>query len=70
MISARDLLGKWPEKAKQFNATRSFTKTLNKPLNSTRIIHSELSSVARSKDLIGEPCVYIQTSSPNSQKSA
>ena len=68
MISARDLLGKWPEKAKQFNATRSFTETLNKPVNSTRIIHPELSSVA--KDPIGEPCVYIQTSSPNSQESA
>ena len=70
MISARDLLGKWPKKSKQFNAARSFTETLNKPGNSTRIIHPELSSVARTKDSIGEPCVCIQTSSQNSQKSA
>ena len=70
MISARDLLGKWPKKSKQFNAARSFTETLNKPVNSTRIIHSELSSVARTKDPIGEPCVCIQTSSQDSQKSA
>ena len=40
MISARDLLGKWPEKAKQFNATRSFTETLYKHVNSTRIYSS------------------------------
>ena len=30
MISARDLLGKWPKKAEQFNATRSFPETLKK----------------------------------------
>ena len=70
MISARDLLGKWPKKSKQFNAARSFTETLNKPGNSTRIIHPELSSVARTKDPIGEPYVCIQTSSQDSQKSA
>ena len=70
MISARDLLGKWPKKTEQFNATRSFTETLKKPVNSTRIIHPELSSVARSKDPIEERCVCIQTSSQNSQKSA
>ena len=70
MISARDLLGKWPKKSKQFNAARSFTETLNKPGNSTRIIHPELSSVARTKDPIGEPCECIQTSSQDSQKSA
>ena len=70
MLSARDLLGKWPKKAKQFNAAQSFAETLNKPGNSTRIIHPELSSVARTKDSIGEPCVCIQTSSQNSQKSA
>ena len=46
MISARDLLGNWPRKAKQFNATRSFSETLNKPMNSTRIIHPELLLVA------------------------
>ena len=62
MISARDLLGKWPKKAKQFNASRSFTETLNKPGNSTRVIHPQLSSVARKKDPIGEPCLCIQTS--------
>ena len=70
MLSARDLLGKWPKKAKQFNAAQSFAETLNKPGNSTRIIHPKLSSVARTKDSIGEPCVCIQTSSQNSQKSA
>ena len=46
MISARELLGNWPRKAKQFNATRSFSETLNKPMNSTRIIHPELLLVA------------------------
>ena len=70
MISARDLLGKWPIKAELFNTTRSFTETLKKPVNSTRIIHPELSSVARSKDRIEERCVCIQISSQNSQKSA
>ena len=70
MTSARDLLRKWPKKAKEFNAARSFTETLNKPVNSTRIIHPEPSSVARSKDPIEERCVCIQTSSQNSQKSA
>ena len=70
MLSARDLLGKWPKRAKQFNAAQSFAEALNKPGNSTRIIHPELSSVARTKDSIGEPCVCIQTSSQNSQKSA
>ena len=65
MISSRDLLGKWPKKGEQFNATRSFTETLKKPVNSTRI-----SSVVRSKDPIEERCVCIQTSSQNSQKSA
>ena len=70
MISARDLLGKWPKKTEQFNVTRSFTETLKKPVNSTRIINPELSSVARSKDPIEERCVCIQTSSQNSQKSA
>ena len=70
MLSARDLLGKWPKKAKQLKAAQSFAETLNKPGNSTRIIHPELSSVARTKDSIGEPCVCIQTSSQNLQKSA
>ena len=57
MISARHLLGNWPKKAKQFNAARSFTETLNKPVNSTRIIHSELSSVGRSKG--SSPLRYV-----------
>ena len=70
MISARDLLGKWPKKTEHFNATRSSTETLKKPVNSTRIINPELSSAARSKDPIEERCVCIQTSSQNSQKSS